>query len=435
MLKKSNSSHQATKKTSEISLPLIVPLKKTYNFTKKKGKPLLSKWLITKVLPTVKASKILQSFMRMKQAQEKYSLLYLKFFRDENYKIIGKGGVSAPPTFLFICILKFSDNFEIQAKDLITNSTYFVKIQPIDYVFGYIKTHSYRFIIRSIVMHNGTPAFCYKKKSLKSVDINLDNYMIFHKYTEKISLFCAAKRIQRHFRARIIWKEYKKNQKRSTQHYKKVINSCEYRITMNFNKGFARVEVYLAIKPIGKPWLYYRDFIYSQLLERYGEIHPAAILKDLTIENEALILGQKTMKDAYQLQRHKSFTINEIFLREKEILRLVNKGFEVKITVKRYKNCFLDEFYELLCFQNLLEPKRNRGFREISVSIEKASEYTGIPELWVHPIANYIGKQCLSIDTYCFSFNFFEKKLNINDVASKIQREFRKRKRYIKKKR
>ena len=392
-------------------------------------KPLISIKLQRLKIPENEAAIFIQKWFRMKLAVEKFKLLRLSHYRMKAAKVIGRGGIIYKKIPFFVVISKGKKNFFIRVKNLLTDKLYYTEIKPIDYVFGYVKTHSYKLLIKSIIEYNNAPAYRYVVKSNKSIDIQKDSFLLFKRYSEKISLHLIVSKLQSYIRAKRERKEFQQLNLKEMQHYKKVINKIEYHIAINFKKTFVFIEVYLLIRIKAMPWLYSTRFENNDLIEKYGEINPLVLLRDLTIENNKLILGQKKSIESYHLERNISYAMNEILIKEQHILNTEKNGFGIKAFLRRYKNDYIDGPYNTVLIQANELIKNVMHSREISIEIEKASEKIGIPSLWIYPITNYIINKCLILDNNRIGLNFSIKKININNEAKKIQNAF---KRYLK---
>jgi IQ calmodulin-binding motif len=285
--------------------------------------PLISKKLTKLLSDEEKSAIFIQKIFRGKLARNKFKLIFTHSFRQKNFLLIGKGGKIINDTPYFVSIHKTEASFFIKAKNLSTEKMFYIEILPSDYIFGFIKTNSYKLIVQALTEYKKTPAFCYKSKTPSSVDISSDNFIVFKKFLEKASLHSVVKKLQSLFRSKKFLKEYKIVSYRNIKHYKKVMNGIEYRVALHLNKDFILIQVYLISKPPEGSWIYIQKFFHNQLIEKYGDISPQLLLNDLNLKDNEIVLGQKISKEKYQIQRHISYAISEILLSDKKLIRTV----------------------------------------------------------------------------------------------------------------
>ena len=135
-----------------------------------------------------------------------------------------------------------------------------------------------------------------------------------------------------------------------------------------------------------------------------------------------MILGTNNTKESYQLQKHLSYALDEVLLQEKILKKAKIKDFDVCVWLKKFRNVYLEGAYEVIVVE---VHGKNSFHREISIHLDKAALFIGIPKLWVHPISNFIMKKCLVLDEENFFFDFPTQKLKLGEIATKIQKVFR----------
>lgn len=385
---------------------------------------LLSKNLIKYIPIELSATIKIQSFARMIIQKEKYKLIVLCAFRKSNFCLIAKGGTIINKTPYFLLIFQCKPNMFFKCRNLINDTLYYAEVVPSDYVFGFIKTGSFKLVCSALVLKDGKPAFKTKTKSNNSVNLNSETFLIFKKCSEKMSLHRAACKLQAIYRALKSRKQFQLSNPKEIQHFKKDLNGVEYRIALHMKKAFILVESYLLLRlPNGK-WLYNLIIPNYEIIEKYGEINSGVILRNLNLIDEKLILGVKSNKETYQMQRHLSFVYNEILMKEQFLLEKDINDFHISIFLRTYDNKFLEGSYEVLAFVGYLK-NNPLVYRETSVQVQKASELVGIPSLWVFPIMYYLLNKCFFISESKIGFNFTKKKINLHEFASRIQRKIR----------
>ena len=392
---------------------------------KKPQKVLISKVLTRKINPEIQSAVAIQKFFRMHLAQEKYKIMRLQAFRNVSLKLIGKGGKILEGVPVYILIFRCRRNFFIKVKNLSTNHLFYTDITPKDYIFGYIKTQSCKRICRCLALHNGLPVFKYNKRSSSSIDLNTTLFYKFHKCSESISLHQATWRIQSLFKTMKIRNEFVLSKERNFFHSKLVLDNREYRAAVQLKKTFLFFEIYLLTRPKNGKWVHTFRLENKDLIQKYGEINPSVIVKDLRMRDGKICIGIQSSKQDFQMQKHESYIFSEVLMEEKFLSKANSKMLVVDTYLRTYKNKFLETTYQVLHFE-CYQPVPYSPSRCISIHLSTASEILGIPLLWIHPISYFIRSRCLVLSFDLISLNLRNKKVDLNQMASKIQKNFKK---------
>jgi hypothetical protein len=392
---------------------------------KKLKKILISKPLTKYIDPQILAAIKIQKFYKMLLAREKFKLMRLQAFRKVSIRLIGRGGKVIGHVPFYIVVFKCRFNFYIKVKNLLTGQIYFTEITPRDYIFGYIKTHSCRRIFRSLNVLEEFPVFEYKRKLGNSVDLRITEYVKFKKISETISLHQATSRIQSIFKTIQIRNDFRACKERQMFHSKLSLEGQEYHASVHQKKTELFFEIYLLKKPSSGIWLYSFSLENKSLIQKYGEINPSVILKDLRMTNGQISIGMKKSKQDFLQQKHESFIFNEVLTEEKHLSRSLFNSHTVDTYLRTFKNKFLDTVYTVISLECYL-PEQYSSIRQISIHLTNASESLGIPLLWIHPIAYFLRVRCLKLSTSSISLNLKNKKVNLDLMAGKIQKTFKK---------
>lgn len=151
-----------------------------------------------------------------------------------------------------------------------------------------------------------------------------------------------------------------------------------------------------------------------QNLESKGRIENASMENSLDNKNASLSQCSNLLTNQSILKINSPYqqdTLQENRLMTKTLIS-DSKVFEIIVSLQ-------SKFQEIYFLINIIS---DDSTSQISISIEKASENTGISHDWMIPLCNYLILKCLVIGEYNLTLDFENKKISLDALAVKIQK-------------
>mmetsp|Transcript_8095 Transcript_8095/g.7958 ORF Transcript_8095/g.7958 Transcript_8095/m.7958 type:complete len:187 (-) Transcript_8095:73-633(-) len=185
--------------------------------------------------------------------------------------------------------------------------------------------------------------------------------------------------------------------------------------------------------------MYTKTYSLEDLKNIYGDIDTENVFKEIEIQNKKLVLIKPKYfgGGAYsKVQRNRggtsridessssfcSISDEKLIMSQERILNfkkcIVNIGLDKRYNQKANKES------EMIIF-DVAPVSDALSRKQLSVDIKTASEKVGIPTQWLVPLCKYLLDNCLQVGEYSINLNMDVPKMDINLMATKIQRAYR----------